>query len=69
MNNELNDNVRVSLTRAETPDEVLKGIETVPKVLGTYKGSKLTKMPEILITDEEHEEIVDKTITRVLEKL
>ena len=69
MNNDFKNSLKVHLTKAETPNDILKGIDKVPKKSGTYKGSRLAKMPELMISDKEHEEIVNKTIGRVLEKL
>ena len=65
MNNECKDSPKLKLKKAETPEDVLKGIEKEPEIL----GSKLIKVPELMITEEEHEEIENRTINRVLEKI
>ena len=69
MSNEFKDSIKVTLTKAKSPNDILKGIEKEPKKFGTYKGSKLTQMPELMITEKEHQEIVNKTINRVVERI
>ena len=70
MSNEFKESIKVDLKKAESPKEILEGIEKEEfEVRGTYKGSRVAKMPGLMISETEHDEIVDKTINRVLEKL
>ena len=69
MSNEFKERLKVKLSKAESPNDILKGLEKETKKNSTYKGSKLAQKPELMITEKEHEEIVNKTINRVIERI